>query len=99
MNVVPASPPDASLRARVDGDVFVHLAFSPTLPVCSLTWQDIEYQRSDKERENVFESVRACAAGARHPLTERLLRKAFAEVRALTDFIVNELEVRAAFCG
>jgi len=54
VNVVPASPPDASLRARVD---------------------NIEYQRSDKERENVFES-------------------AFAEVRALTDFVVNELEVQ-----
>jgi hypothetical protein len=37
VNVVPASPPSASLRARID---------------------DVEYQRSAKEKEDVFESVR-----------------------------------------
>lgn len=38
VNVVPASPPDASLRARVDS---------------------IEFQRSDEEKENIFEAAHA----------------------------------------
>jgi len=54
VNVVPANPPDASLRARID---------------------DIEYQRSDKEKEHIFEA-------------------AHAEISALTDFMLSELEVQ-----
>jgi len=54
VNVAPASPPDPSLRARID---------------------NVEYQRSKKEKDNLFES-------------------ALAEVKALTDFILSELEVQ-----
>ena len=76
VNVAPASPPDPSLRARID---------------------NVEYQRSKKEKDNLFESVGLVMLHDIY-LVAPFLSEALAEVKALTDFILSELEAQRVGC-
>ena len=82
VDIVPASPPSASLRARID---------------------DIEYQRSSSEKEDIFESAWAFSSLGYWVHSGRVgwpLRvEARAEAKALSDFVVNEFEVQLGACA
>jgi hypothetical protein len=70
---------------------------TPPDPALRASIDNIENERSEKEATNVFESVGLIMLRS-ICLVAPFLDEALAEVKALTDFILSELEVRRAGC-